>query len=367
MKKIAILTYQNALNFGAAYQCKALYQFVRSENKYQVVVVDYVNNKFTDKTKLSTVFFDKQYRLRDRTKKLIISIVSKRIQKRFASFYKDVMFSDRYNENNFSQIDKEFDYFIIGSDQLWNFDLNDGDMNYLLPFVDKDRIVTYATSIGKEEVADSYVSTFTNNIKDINYLSVRENEAKVYINSLLPDKSIDVVLDPVFLLDSNKWKKYIIKNKTKCGASFYLFHKNFYSTALSLSKSLDINHRHITKICGGLSIKDMLNPHISTGTFFGPIEVLNAIYFSEIVFTDSFHCVAISIIYHIDFFVFLTGDRGRDSRIIQLLNIVGLNDRIINDGKIIKSPIDWSIVDNNLHAMKQFSQTYLRNAINSFG
>lgn len=62
-----------------------------------------------------------------------------------------------------------------------------------------------------------YIDIFVNNIRDIKYISVREQAAKLYINKLLLKKEIGLVLDPVFLLERDYWLKYISYGKRKRG------------------------------------------------------------------------------------------------------------------------------------------------------
>ena len=81
---------------------------------------------------------------------------------------------------------------------------------------------------------------------------------------------------------------------------------------------------------------------------------------------DSFHCVALSIIYHVDFYVFLTGDLGRDSRIMQLLDIAGLPYRVVQDKFDYTTKIDWKQVDERIGRMRLSSQNYLIEALRSF-
>lgn len=188
----------------------------------------------------------------------------------------------------------------------------------------------------------------------------------MYINKLLLKKEIGLVLDPVFLLERDYWLKYISYGKKKKGVSCYLFHKEFLQETYEIMRKLNIDHASIWKICGGITVKDILNPRVKTGLLYGPIDALNAIYGSEVIFTDSFHCVALSIIYHVDFYVFLTGDLGRDSRITQLLDIAGLPCRVVQDKFDYTTKIDWKQVDERIDRMRLSSQNYLIEALRSF-
>lgn len=367
MKKIGIITYHEALNFGAAFQCKALYQFVRNSiDKFEVEIIDYTNKEFIKNNEYGSAQNYKNVGTKRRIRMLTNSCISKLVKRRFSDFYEGVLFSEKIYNDEFEKIRNVCNYYIIGSDQLWNFELNGGDTNYLLPGIKKNKVITYATSIGREEISKEYISFFVNNITDIQFLSVREQNALEYIQRLIPSKKIELVLDPVFLLDRKYWLGYVLSDKKKKGVCFYLFHKRFLKDAYGILEKLNIHHKTICKICGGITISDILNPRVKTGLLYGPRETLRAVFGSEVVFTDSFHCVAISIIYHIDFFVFLTGDKGRDSRIRQLLEVADLTNRIVEPGFDCNNLINWNDVDRKIEMMRVHSQEYLIKAIDSF-
>ena len=366
MKRIGILTYQNALNFGAAFQCRALYRFVRNHVEDKVEVLDYTSAVGYDKNSIRSVLRDRSLTFKSKVKMSLNVLCSIFVRQKFRTFYSDVAFSNHYNQDTFAQSADVYDVFLIGSDQLWNFVLNGGDTNYLLPFVkQKNRIATYATSLGKENIPAKYLKVFVESVKDIPFLSVREGVARNYIESLLPGKTVNLVADPVFLLQGSDWESLFEPVLQKQGPSFYLFHKKFYEKALSIANVLNIDHGRLTKICGGLSALDFLNPKVKSGLFFGPTEALQAIANSEVVFTDSFHCVAMSIILHVDFYVFLTGDKGRDARIENLLYQTGLCARIVTEDNYSNESINWDIVDQNVRKMRDQSRAYLIDALSN--
>ena len=366
MQTIGILTYQDALNYGAAFQCKALYQYVKdSEQNCRVEVIRYINEQINNKTSFKAIITSKKLTFRRKIAMIVNSFFSITQRKKFQKFYADVSFSKEYIPNNICDVTRECDFYIIGSDQLWNFELNGGDINYLLPFADKNRVITYSTSIGKENIPDDYKEIFIENVSNMSFVSVREDKARQYINRLIPEKEIALTMDPVFLMDRNWWLELSGNNTEREGVGLYFFHKKFLSDAHRIIDESGLSDRKIHKICGGLSIKDFLNSSVKTGLLYGPNEVLLAINNCILMFTDSFHCVAICIILHIDFYVFLTGDAGRDSRITQLLEITGLTDRIASSEKYSIEEIEWEEVDKKIREMQSYSRNYLETALNS--
>ena len=88
MKTIGILTYQDALNFGAAFQCKALYQFVaNNDNRFDVLVLDYANKAIFQKTDSKSVLSNRSIDVKNKIKMLINAALSNIVKRRFAAFY----------------------------------------------------------------------------------------------------------------------------------------------------------------------------------------------------------------------------------------------------------------------------------------
>ena len=144
--KIGILTFHRALNYGAVLQCYALKKTLQKCN-VSVEVIDY-RNKFIEK--FYSPFYIEKFNIR-KIGYMFYSFYSK--CKRniiFKQFRRDYLsLSNRtYNQNNISDADYEYNAIIVGSDQVWNFNLSDRDETYLLDFVNTARRFAYAASFG---------------------------------------------------------------------------------------------------------------------------------------------------------------------------------------------------------------------------
>ena len=103
----------------------------------------------------------------------------------------------------------------------------------------------------------------------------------------------------------------------------------------------------------------------------GPQDFLGLISNAEYVVTDSFHAVSFSLIYHRKFWAFShtesAGERGSWTRIPNLLNIAGLQNRILNasncDSVNIYESIDFKKVDSNLVPHIEKSKSFLKKAL----
>lgn len=88
---------------------------------------------------------------------------------------------------------------------------------------------------------------------------------------------------------------------------------------------------------------------------------------ADLVLTDSFHGVALSIVYRRNFVAFV-GDRSRIGRIRSLLSQLGLEDRLYSGTQIdmrsvrllCDTPIDYVAVEERLNRLKTVSIGFLR-------
>ena len=100
------------------------------------------------------------------------------------------------------------------------------------------------------------------------------------------------------------------------------------------------------------------------GYAYGPIELLSMIKNAEYTIVRSFHGMIFSIIFHKKFFVI--PDETTNSRMYNLLNKLGLEDRIIKDIEDIKDidrEIDYSLVDEIINKEREKSLNFLKTAI----
>ena len=95
----------------------------------------------------------------------------------------------------------------------------------------------------------------------------------------------------------------------------------------------------------------------------GPEEFISYIQNAEYVITDSFHGCVFSILFHIPFVTMPPLERS--SRIINLLRVAGIENRIIYDfdRDVILDKIDWAIVDSNINESRIKSLNYIRKVI----
>ena len=369
--KIALLSFHNAYNYGAALQAYGLQCAVRQLG-FDCEYIDYVN----DTRKHA---YDMPYQVRKAVKDknwiraLKMGVGSPAIRKRGRCF-------DHFYEENLSKTDREYhssleakelngryDRFVIGSDQVWNPANNGGDMAYLLDFVDDPRKkVSYSSSFGISEVPEEYCKNYNTLLADFACLAVREGQGQKIVKQLT-GRDAALVLDPVFLAGRSTWDSLRKKEGWKPRRKYLFFYTNRPSQVedfLMTGCSMAGMEKHI--LSTHLSPAEAVDPKTRVCVSMSPERFLNEIAEAEHVVTASFHCLAFAIIYHKKFSVLLTGNQGKDERILSLLSILGLEDRIIDTGTTvadINREIDYDAVEEKLERYRAASLDYLEKAL----
>lgn len=250
-----------------------------------------------------------------------------------------------------------YSIYLVGSDQIWNPDITCGLRKaYFGAFQNKkkEKVIAYAASLGGADLSSEYNEEFAELVRHIDLVSLREREAVPYVEQFY-EKPIEVVLDPVFLLERNNWKQiekppkrdgYILVYLTEANKEL-----NAYVKALSGEKKLPVVE---LRISGGAT-----DESFEVECTAGPAEFLGYIHKADYVVTNSFHAVAFSIIYRKPFFAFLHNSRG--ARVRNILRIHGLEDRLYRkDADItIDSPIDWGDAERQAEKVKKASKDFL--------
>lgn len=249
-----------------------------------------------------------------------------------------------------------YQYYIVGSDQIWNPDITFGLRKvYFGGFKNKrkKRVIAYAASLGKGSLKKGYNRKFSKLLKHVDVISLREKEAVSYVERFYQGK-IPVVVDPVFLLGKESWESIEIKPEKKGYILVYVTEKNpeifSYVKTLSKEKKLSIVELRISKEKGDYFFAD------DTA---GPAEFLGYIHNADYVVTNSFHGVAFSIIYQKQFLAF--PHYSYNARIENVIHICGLESRVYKRGKEnkIDTSIDWITARKRMDEKIRLSKEFL--------
>ena len=253
----------------------------------------------------------------------------------------------------------EYFAFVCGSDVVWHPNYHTDKTNDFLGFAPKYKRIALAPSFGVSALPENRKTDYLKWINGIEYLSVRETAGAEIIKELT-DREADVLTDPTLSVDAEDWKRlkkcpsdapkgkyvlcYFLGNKTK----------KYNEWIESCAKSKDYE---LVELVDSKDLK-----HYATD----PNEMLWLIDNAEAVFTDSFHAVVFSIIFHTPFVAFKRVERGLElfSRIQSILKLMKFENREFS--KVDKEnfdSLDFSISDKIIDEEKIKTKRFLKNAL----
>ena len=354
--KIGILTFHDALNVGAVLEAFALQEYIEGLG-YNIEFINYsCRPKFTVKRIVGRTLSNTIAKIKDFANYTLYGMRGK---------YNKVLHVSKveYSNKTLSEANSEYDIFIVGSDQVWNFNrkLN---YAYLLSFVnEKKKKVAYAVSMGQCNIPIHLHDELKTHLRSFNYVSCREENATVFLNSLTENTlSVRQCVDPTLLISPVLYENIAVKPKRERFAVSYILNQ------------LDAKQRReIVAFCRNKKIPlvNLRNPDTcirlksAENKVVPPYEWLGYIIDSEYVVCGSFHATVFSLIFHKQFVVIESEDiyaSGGNQRVRSLLRPLGLEDRCIcheHISVVIEREIDWQSIDKRLDVIRKDSECFL--------
>lgn len=361
MKTVHILTFHNALNYGAVLQCVALYKTIHS-----ITECDVINYQSHGISKMYKTF-SRELSIKNNIKGLILAKRTNWKRKTFNEFLKkNINLSKLYSNLNelSNQPWNENDIFCVGSDQVWNLDLIEQDSAYFLSFVPENVVkMSYAASIGKE-LSDAEITYFQNKLKKFRSISVRETS----IQNRLTDIGITCIqnIDPVYLLKKEEWENIstTVPEEDRNYVLIYLLQKskNFVKKAIDYA---EFHQKRIVIISTTVQHKRPGAIYLDNCT---PAEFIRYFMKADTIFTNSYHGMAFSIIFNKYFFFEFLENKKKfktNSRLKDIVKLFNLEKQ--NSAKYKKVPNDLEIrydyINEIIEKERTRSLQYLEEAI----
>ena len=339
-KKVCIVTnYRGTANYGAILQAYALNAFIRSQG----CVCQTLNYCALRSNKRKII----QDHIRHPS--VIVTLIWSKIQRQLAikTYRMRSMVFDRFRDEciphtkecskqNANEVVKEFDVLICGSDQIWRPSLQTGefdDVMWLKVFPSAIPKFSYAASLGITELDEEKVSYIQDALSGFRAISVREESAKRLLEKIC-GREVQVVLDPVFLLNRDHWRKfanYRYGNKKYIFCYFIQPQYRIYRRIEEFAKTVNMEIIYMPYMGYKFNWPDFML-HGRKEEAATPQEFVGFIDAAAYVFTDSFHATAFSIMLHKNVHVFIT---NHGTRLQNLLRLANLEDRIANDSSKI--------------------------------
>lgn len=383
-KNICLVTAATSVNFGTCVQSYALAVYL-ADKGFNVKIPS--THRFyygcrhpfatayniTGKLKLKVTKRKSLGNTRVKLSNEILNGYSRRIEKNTDFMNStNLIFSPKSRSDYYSMV-KNSDVFISGSDQIWNPYYVQPP--FVLAMAGKDKTkLAYGSSIGVSHIPKKKRRFYKKYLSEYNAIGVREKTAATLLADLL-DRNIQVVLDPSFLLDKNRWNLAIstqVKDSAVLQSGSYIFcyfigeksdwekdvqlyaEKTGYPVFCALSES-----KRIPGV--GKPLADL-----------GVAEFISYIMNAKCVVTDSFHAMALSLNFNTKFVGYKRFDdtdiRSQNSRIYDLLNTFGMESRLVDDYQdnamdIYMSEIDFSESNAEIENKRKSSEAFLLSAI----
>lgn len=361
-KKIGIMTFHQALNYGAVLQAYGLQQFIMEEfDNCDTEIIDYRCEKLTADYRPIKLSLNPH-----KWKRCLASIcncgITVRMQKNFDAFNaKWLTLSDRcYNKTNIKQSNAKYDLFITGSDQVFDTRCAGFDENYFLSFVhDTRKKNSYAASMDKMEIPDEMAEEFKQRLLSFYCLSCREEAGARLVEKYTGRTDVRVNIDPTFLLTKEKWEKMTDNRMLEKYLMIYPVGKSMemvrYAKKIAKERKLKIVY-----LDAGKGWND---PEITFVSGVRPEQYLSLIRYADCIVTNAFHGTAFSVIFHKDFYVYC-GDDGRgNERVQNLLGNLEIDNRIVTDENSFKTTTDWENVEGHIAEERAKAFEYLKSVV----
>lgn len=382
MKKIGIVTLHGYFNYGNRLQNYASQEVLRSLGCDPITIIPSRIENLNIKTRKS--FLNKLKRFSFKKLGKYIKLLFIRIRKNIYLTRKEknnIVFIEKraqkfklFTQNNINETDylidkmeiptdfhESFDYFIVGSDQVWNRNpFSKNSLLYFLTFAPKSKRISYAASFGVSEILAERKEKFTEYLSDFNHISVREEDGAKIVKELT-GRDVDVLVDPTLILTKEEWLKISKPSPNKPKKQYILVYflgelpKETKQFIDNITKEFNFEIVRLEE--GSGNVIDKAN--FTTD----PSEFIDYVSSASLVLTDSFHGTVFSILSEKPFVVFKRGNMN--SRLDTLLSKFEFEERkysIIKTSTNIMD-IDYSHVPEILEYERTKALDFLKNAL----
>ena len=338
MKKIGLLTFHNAHNYGALLQCYALILKLNAFGECKVI--NYI------RPNVNYSLISRYHGIKQKLMAIIKIYDLKKRADAIKKFMNAFPLSRKFTPVTIKNNSLKLDYIVTGSDQIWN--CIHLDSVFFGDFPSSAKKVAYAASFGRSYIPEIHKENVRKLLDSYCYISVREKTASELIRQEY-GIGAKVVLDPVFLLNKSQWRElekvYNIKGKYML---VYLLEigDGVKNLILTIKEKLRLPVYAITTIVNGKN-------------YGADYNIIWLIDHAEYIVTSSFHGTAFSVIFEKNFTSIPKEDTSE--RMVDLLQDLGLQDRIRQAS--IDMMIDYKRVRERLEVRIKDSEQFLINAL----
>lgn len=324
--KVGIVTFHAAHNFGAALQAYALCKWINDNiNGVEAELIDFQPQEMKKLYSINPCYGG----LKNTMKRLISTYNRSKQISAFKQFQKSelIVSNSVNNESDYQKLTLVYDCIVYGSDQIWNLSITGNTDIYWGKYVSYKKIA-YAASFGNDKLTEYQKQNIKQYLHQFDLISVREKQS-IHMIEECSDLRVYDVVDPVFLLGEDYWKKWI-GDKALLSGEYILYYSlrnddNLISQTESLAKKERLPIYIVHPIAQKQKVKGKQLFDI------GPKEFMNMVFNAKYVCTNSFHAMAFSCIFKKKVLhVSNKASKGRVGSLMQLFEFEGNEQDVID-------------------------------------
>ncbi len=270
--------------------------------------------------------------------------------------------------NKYKLLKYGFEAYIVGSDQVWRPKYSYGLYNYFLDFTKNMNVlrIAYAASFGVDEWEFNWFQTLRckHLINKFDAVSVREKSG-VELCDKKWKQTAEHVLDPTMLLTCDEYKQLVKQTDSidnREGIAVYVLDndKEKNRTIQEVSNFLGKSHYSLMP-----KYKYENNVDMSLCVYDSIESWLKGLIDADFVVTDSFHGTVFSILFNKKF-VSLTNKARGNARLMSLLDMFGLQDRLLcaadeQLNEVLMKDINYDLINKQIEQWRSESIRFIVN------
>jgi len=228
-----------------------------------------------------------------------------------------------YTDRQLKKLETKTDFFVTGSDQVWNPEIVFCPGLAMLDFTSVNKKVAIAPSIALDSLSKEQEELFINYLKDFDNLSCREEQGAKLLENILGKKVISLV-DPTLMLSPDEWGRVAQKPKGHDESKKYILLYFLGDMTEEYRKTIEyIKEKYNLEV---INILDKRTPYY----LIGPGEFVYLMKNASVVLTDSFHGSVFSYIFDRPFKIFKREGFGgsMNTRLVNLMNKLNLHEDV---------------------------------------
>jgi polysaccharide pyruvyl transferase WcaK-like protein len=255
------------------------------------------------------------------------------------------------NRQDVTNVDGDYDKYVVGSDIVWGLDITDADTAYFLDFVgNRDKKFAFSSSVGTPW-SDDEKKLLRPLLQEFKYIAVREKESADWVEELTSERP-DIVCDPTMLLSGEEWGA-IKSDKYKNHKYVFVYFNESEGRCLEMAKNYAKQHNlevYYVNYWGPIKGVHSVRPYSLE-------DFLSLIYHAQRVFTASYHGMLFSTYFEKNFVFFNRAHKSRMRTLAKRLNVEHCDGEVVDVNNL--PDIDYGSVNEAVEEYRNYSMERL--------